>query len=113
MSASTGMQQCIEICQSCHSTCLHCIQHCLKKGGKHAAADHIRLMADCVQICQVSADFMLRGSPLHMRTCGVCAIVCDECAKDCERIADDDMMKKCADTCRRCAESCRKMASAA
>ena len=49
------MRQCIDNCQSCHRTCLQTITHCLQKGGPHAAAAHIRLLADCAQICQTSA----------------------------------------------------------
>src|SRR5205814_907065 len=63
------MRQCIQECQSCHSSCLETVTHCLRKGGRHAEEGHIRLMLDCVEICQTSADFMLRGSDLHTRTC--------------------------------------------
>lgn len=107
------MRQCIQECANCHQVCLQTIQHCLAMGGKHAEQAHIRLLADCAQICAVSADFMLRGSTLHSRTCDVCAEVCQECAADCNRIGvADEQMQLCADTCRRCAQSCRKMAGA-
>jgi hypothetical protein len=113
---SAEMRQCIENCTTCHQVCLRTIQHCLGMGGKHVEPKHIRTMADCVQICAVSADFMLRGSDLHPRTCGVCAEACQRCADDCDRVGaggSDTQMKQCADTCRRCAESCRRMAAAA
>jgi hypothetical protein len=107
------MQHCIDDCTTCHAVCLQTIQHCLGKGGKHAARDHIRLLADCAQICRTSADFMIRGSELHAYTCGACAEICHRCADDCEQMAGDDAeMRRCADQCRRCAESCRQMAHA-
>lgn len=109
---SADMQRCIEDCQSCHDVCLETINHCLEMGGKHAEQPHIRLLADCAQICAVSADYMVRGSDLHGYTCATCAAVCERCAQDCERF-DDDFMKRCADVCRRCADSCRKMAQMA
>ena len=59
------MQQCIQNCVECHRVCLETITHCLREGGKHAEAAHIGLMLDCAQICQTSADFMIRGSGLH------------------------------------------------
>ena len=105
------MQMCIQNCIQCHQVCLHLIQHCLQKGGAHAEPAHIRLLQDCAQICSTSADFMIRGSDIHGRTCAVCAEACLACAADCERFADDEMMKNCAEICRRCAESCQKMAS--
>ena len=109
---SQDMRQCIQECTSCHQICLQTIQHCLGMGGKHAEQAHIRLLADCAQICAVSADFMLRGSRLHGLTCDVCADACELCAEDCERVGGgDQQMMLCANTCRRCAGLCRKMAS--
>jgi hypothetical protein len=112
MAHQSAMHECIQDCRDCHDTCLETLAYCLQKGGKHAEMEHIRLLLDCSQICQTSADFMLRGSNFHARTCAVCAEVCDQCMRDCQQLGDDARMKQCADTCRRCAESCRKMASA-
>ncbi len=109
---NSEMQQCIQNCSDCHSICLNTVFYCLQKGGMHSELPHIRLMLDCAEICQTSANFMLRGSNLHARTCGTCAEVCEQCATDCDRMGDDAQMKACADICRRCAESCRQMAMA-
>lgn len=109
---STEMRECIDNCTQCHSICVETTNHCLEMGGKHAEASHIRLLLDCAEICATSADFMLRGSDMHGKTCGVCAEACERCAEDCERIADgDELMLRCAEMCRTCAESCRKMAA--
>jgi hypothetical protein len=106
------MRDCIANCSDCHNICVETSVHCLELGGEHAAGRHIRLLLDCAQICATSADFMLRGSELHARTCGVCAEICEMCAVACEQMAGgDDMMLRCAGACRRCAESCRKMAA--
>lgn len=67
------LHHCIKECLSCHSICLNTVTYCLEQGGPHAEAGHIRLLLDCAEICQTSANFMLRGSLLHTRTCGVCA----------------------------------------
>jgi Domain of Unknown Function (DUF326) len=104
------MLRCIVLCKECHEVCLRAISHCLQKGGKHAAPDHIRLLLDCSEICETSANFMLRGSALHATTCGACAEVCERCAEDCDRLGDDGVMRRCADVCRRCAEVCHRMA---
>lgn len=112
---SQQMQQCIQNCLDCHSICLSTVStYCLKQGRHHAEAAHIRLMLDCAEICQTSANFMLRGSDAHARICGVCAEICDHSGSDCELFADDDaQMQVCAEVCRRCAQSCRNMALAA
>lgn len=105
------MQHCIDNCTTCHNICVETISHCLLLGGEHASADHIRLLMDCAEICDVSADFMLRGSHRHDKVCGVCAEVCRDCASECERLAHGDVtMMRCAETCRQCADSCRRMA---
>src|SRR5436309_5571555 len=106
------LQRCITLCRECHDVCLHTVPHCLGKGGRHAAAAHVVLLLDCAEICDTSANFMVRGSQLHAATCGACAEVCDRCAEDCERLGDDEMMRHCARTCHRCAESCHRMAGA-
>lgn len=106
------MQQCIQNCLDCHSICLNTITYCLQQGGHHSAPDHIRLMMDCAESCQTSANFMLRNSPLHAHICRACAEVCQRCAEDCDRMGDDAQMKACADMCRRCAETCRQMSMA-
>lgn len=107
---ATNLATCIEDCDDCHQICLETIEHCLRKGGRHADPSHIRLLIDCARICSTSADFMIRRSELHGITCGACAKICDRCAEDCERMNDDSQMQRCIDTCRRCAESCRAMA---
>jgi hypothetical protein len=106
------MQDCITNCLDCHSVCLATITHCLQKGDDHAAPEHIRLMQDCAQICITSADFMLRGSPMHQTTCRICTDICEACADECSQLADDETMVLCAETCRRCAQSCAEMAGA-
>lgn len=108
-----GLANCIQECQRCHNICLQTIAHCLQKGGQHAEPSHIRLLMDCVEICQTSANFMLRNSPLHTQTCAVCADVCEQCADICEQMGDDKVMMDSAAACQRCAESCREMASMA
>lgn len=110
---SESLQRCIDECQSCHEICVETTAHCLSQGGRHAEAHHISTLLDCAEICATSANFMLRDSRFHGRTCEVCAQVCDACAKSCEAAGDDDMMRRCAEECRRCAESCRQMARAA
>ena len=102
--------RCIELCSDCHKACLQTIPYCLQQGGPHAEPNHVRLMMDCAEICQTSANFMLRGSDLHPHICAVCADVCDRCAADCDRMADDTRMAACAEMCRRCADACRRMA---
>lgn len=102
---------CIKLCWECRTECVKTFyNHCLDMGGKHVEKEHLKLMADCIQICQTAADFMTRGSKLQAAECAACAKVCDACAESCERIGGE-AMNRCAEICRRCAESCRTMVS--
>jgi hypothetical protein len=106
---SPEMEECIRTCLECHQVCLHmAMTHCLEMGGEHTKPAHFRLMINCAEICQTSANFMLSGSDLHKLTCGVCAEVCARCADDCERVGE---MEDCVQICHRCAESCQRMAA--
>lgn len=128
------MQECIENCLRCHRVCMEAFNYSLWLGGRHNESVHLRLLLDCAEICQTSANFMLRGSDLHRETCGACAVVCENCAQDCERYTasgvgqgaplsrhsdisqvskenTDDQLKYCAEICRQCAKSCHEMAA--
>ncbi len=110
--ASEAMQECVDACLSCASVCTETLRHCLTMGGAHSEVGHITSMLDCAEICQTSANFMLRQSDSHSMTCGVCASVCRACEESC-RALDGEEMKRCADECARCAESCEKMSGVA
>ena len=105
------LQHCIAECGNCQETCLATVVHCLKLDGKHAEAEHIRVMLDCAEICQTAANFMLHESDLHNSVCDACAQICEACARSCEAIAKgDEQMNRCIESCRRCADACREMA---
>jgi len=107
---TSDMQSCIDACEHCHRTCLQmAMNYCLEKGGKHVEPNHFRLMMNCAEICQTSANSMLSNSSHHGKVCGVCAEICEACAESCEKL---DGMEECVKACRECAKSCRSMASA-
>jgi hypothetical protein len=101
------MEECIRLCLNCHHVCYEAaMNQCLEAGGQHVQPEHFRLMLNCAEICQTSANFMLSGSDLHHLTCAVCAEVCRRCADDCERIGE---MEECVEACRSCADACAEM----
>lgn len=112
LDVSGEMRRCIEDCLECHAFCERTAAHCLQMEGEHASREHQTALRDCAQICALSADFMIRESPIHAHTCAACAVACERCAGECERMAHGDaMMNFCSEVCRRCAASCRHMAS--
>ncbi len=102
--------ECINNCSDCHNICIQTINYCMNKGGKHADAKHIKLLADCAQMCQTSADFMNRQSSFHPNICKLCAELCEKCADSCESLNDENL-KECVEMCRKCAKSCTSMGS--
>jgi hypothetical protein len=108
-SQSKGMEECISNCLRCYQICAQTLALCLRAGGSHADETHIRLLIDCLEVCKLSADFMIRGSQLHAHSCAVCSVVCNRCAQDCENF-EEEFMKECAQACRQCEESCKDMA---
>lgn len=92
--------------------CLQAASHGLDAGGRLADGALFRLLLDCAQVCQMTADFMLRGSEAYASVCRLCAEICERTAERCDASADDDVMSLCADACRECAGSCRTTAEA-
>lgn len=103
-----SFENCIKLCWTARDTCQTTMsQHCLPKGGEHAAGRHIEMMIDCIQICQVAADYMTRSSPMHAAITSACAVICDTTADSCETFTVDKEMLHCAEVCRACAHACR------
>ena len=101
---------CIANSTECHRVCLETMDYCLRLGGAYVALTHIRLLADCAQICQTNADFMMRGSEFQ-EVCAACAEVCSRCGNNCALINPDDaQMQECAEVCLRCAAICGEIA---
>ncbi len=113
MNQDVPMQECIDLCLGCSTTCLQLIPYCLNEGKEHAEPAHVLLLQNCVEICRTSANFMISNSAFSADVCTLCADVCKQCADDCDRFGDDQRMKQCAEACRACADSCQSMAKIA
>lgn len=103
------IEECMRQCQQCHDACVSVLfTYCLEKGGRHMAAEHVRLMMDCIVVCRTVADMLRRGSAFFDMMCQLCAEICVACALSCERFRDYDM-QRCADVCRKAAALCRQL----
>lgn len=103
------MHDCIEKCLNCHAACTMTAQYGLAEGGTQADPEHIGLLLDCAEICQTSANFMLRGSPFHAGTCAVCAELCRAGEAACRAFSEDEQLTECAEACGQCADACERM----
>lgn len=107
---SMSLEQCIKSCTDSHVMCLTTARYCSQHGATHVAEGHLALLLDCAELCQTTANSLLRHSPQHPIVCDACARMCEACARDCAAFANDSQMQRCAATCRECAASCRDMA---
>lgn len=101
------LQYCINVCWSCRDTSQKALyNHYIKLGEKNVDAAHVKIMTDCIQICQNAADFLTRYSRFDDQICALCALICDACAISCDRFETEEM-QRCAEMCRKCATYCR------
>ena len=107
--AHDDLQECVEECLNCHAVCTLTLQHCIASGGEYTEVNLVGVLLDCAELCQTSANFMLRGSPYHVITCGACAELCRACEEACRAHAGDEQLAHCADVCATCADSCDSM----
>jgi hypothetical protein len=102
-------QDCVTQCWTCRNECQKIFfTHCLEEGGPHLEKDHVRIMMDCIEVCQAAADSMVRLSPSYAAICAACASVCEACADSCDSI-ESEMMRQLGAACRACAAACRRM----
>ena len=99
-------ESCIDSCWRSHVICIQTERYCVEKGASQAV---VALLGDCAEMCQKTANSLLRRSSQHAVVCVACALMCDACTTSCETFTDDERMLACARTCRACAEHCRDM----
>lgn len=104
------IEKCIEDCSKCFRTCAETLKHCLEMGGAYALPKHLNLLQDCMDMCKMSEEFMLRDSMHAKCVCEECQKICELCAQSCEETDPNDaQMKACAQMCRVCSSSCQDM----
>ncbi len=104
-------QHCVEACLQCFESCEQMMVHLSTQ--ENVDPNLIRLLNDVVEITQVSATFMLRGSNFLIRISAVCAEVCKFSAEALEKLpanADDELIKSCITELKDCSVSCDQMA---
>ncbi|TCZ61059.1 four-helix bundle copper-binding protein [Roseicella aquatilis] len=105
-----SLRDCVLTCVRSHAMCLETARYCTEQTSGHIGPGHIALLQDCAEMCQLTANSLLRRSPRHAVICNACAELCETCTKACETFPGDEQMRRCAVVCRDCAESCRDMA---
>lgn len=103
--AGHDSKSCQSECKGCEQMCEKTLNYCLKKGGKHAAPEHVKLMKDCIAVCKANSDLRSRDSKYAEELSKLCSKICADCSAACEKLKDPKM-KECVDTCKKCSECC-------
>jgi len=105
------MHECTRLCWECRDICQDILyNHILQRSGETLDNNIIRMLTDCMQICETAADFMRRNSPLHHVLCNACSAVCEATADAGMALQNEHAtMQGCIEACRKCASSCRDM----
>lgn len=104
--ANEKLASAVQDCMDCQEVCLQTVSYCLSMSDSYP----VRTLLDCIEICQVNADFLLRGSKLRKDVAEVCASACDRAAEFCKQFDNDAQMSFCAELCKKCADSSREIA---
>lgn len=99
---------CQQACRHCHEVCRKTAFDMSRAAAQETNQDHIRMLFECAELCELSANWQLSGSQYCNQICAVCAQVCRECESHCVGKVD---LEECEYVCRRCAESCEAMAA--
>jgi hypothetical protein len=98
-------------CKRCITACESAIKYGDDKGTKFKETNHMRALRDCVKACQLSEDYLNRGSELNKDAAKLSIQACNKAAISCESLGNDLQMKATADDCRRCAEALKKVSA--
>lgn len=104
--ANEELARCVEDCLDCQDICLQTVRYCLSMSKNYP----IGVLLDCIEVCQINADFLLRGSRLLNNISDLCAMACKRSADFCGQFRNDAQMQMCAKACERCAKSCQEIA---
>lgn len=97
---------CITSCEKCRAACIRAVTQSLELGGEYARREHIRLLLDCAEICQVSVNFLLRGSPSAGYFCSIGGRLCDRYVRNYKGLGGLD---ECVVACENAAVLCHKL----
>jgi hypothetical protein len=109
---SAASRTAIDACANCHHVCLELLSSFLQPNGPKLDVERYQLLADCAEICEISANFMLSASTRSYLLCEICGPLCDETSESCRKV-EDPSFQVCANAARRAAAACRAVVAEA
>lgn len=84
--ATGGQQQCAAACFDCARACREGLGRHQSGPGGRTYARVADLCRDCVAVCSLSGDLIVRGSLLTAHACLACAGCCRDCIRELKKI---------------------------
>jgi hypothetical protein len=81
---------------SCHAA----FAYCASEANEIRDLSDLLCLADCAQICTITAEFIMRGSIYSDTIRDACLQMCMDAAKTCEAYPNDEVLSACADVLR-------------
>jgi hypothetical protein len=96
----------ISLLHSCHDFCavIFLVYNSQESKKKLAYVDAKRLHA-CMELCQITADFVLQRLPLAEKMSELCANICEQCAVSFAQ-SDDEQLRQLAAICKNTVGAC-------
>jgi len=91
-----SMTDCIDDCVASHRMCLETATWLTKRGGASATASLIAMLNDCAELCQASANSMLREYPPATLLSPTRADALERCAPECRTHVEAAPMTPCS-----------------
>ena len=99
-------EELISALNKCTGACNYCTTACLEEEDVKMMTACIKLDIDCAAICNLTANFIARGSVHGRHLLKECAEICNQCAAECEKHTKMQHCVSCAEACRACEAYC-------
>jgi hypothetical protein len=96
----------ITLLHSCHDFCaiIFLVYNSKESKKKLAYLDSKRIHA-CMEVSQITANFLLQRLPLADKMCELCAAICEQCASG-FALSDDEQLRQLGAICQRTVGAC-------
>lgn len=89
----------------CSAFCKFCANQCLNEHNIEMLKDCIRLDNDCSDVCETTANYLIRESGFCNDLVKICEQICRQCSDECLK-HEHEHCKECAKICKECEEMC-------
>lgn len=98
-------QQLVRAVRECEAGCGHMAANIMREPDCGARVKQAQLLADCADICSLTAKCAARGSGYARQIASICEDICEDLRAECAKFTDC-ASRDCAKICACCAREC-------